>query len=133
MQISNFNQAADHLMSTSANIEFRLEKQNFCANAPKLAVKHLKTATTHFHPRATFNLGVCYETGFGIEKNMENAMKCYRIVAKRGHKDAMYNLGRFFGLEKNRKAAREYLKLLKQWVHVKLNQCYFYLKLNQPV
>lgn len=94
-----------------ANIEFRLAKQNFRANEPKLAVEHLKLATTHRHPNATFNLGVCYETGTGIEKNMKNALECYRLAASLGHGGAMYNLGMFYvhglgGLVKNREAAR---------------------------
>lgn len=103
--------AADNLISTLSNIEFRLAKQNFRSNEHELAVSHLKLATTHRHPEATFNLGICYETGTGIQKNMKNAMECYRAAAGLGHKDAMYNLGVFYvhglgGLTKNRQAAR---------------------------
>lgn len=85
--------------------------QNLRANEPEMAVSHLKLATTHRHPDATFNLGICYETGTGIEKNMKNAMECYRAAASLGHKNAMYNLGIFYvhgrgGLTKNKAAAR---------------------------
>lgn len=84
--------------------------QNLRANEPEIAVSHLKLATTHRHPEATFNLGVCYESGVGIEKNMKSAMECYRAAASLGHKKAMYNLGIFYvhgrgGLKKNRAAA----------------------------
>lgn len=85
--------------------------QNFRANEPEIAVSHLKLATTHRHPEATFNLGVCYELGVGIEQDMKRAMECYRAAAGLGHKKAMYNLGVFYvhgrgGLKKNRAAAR---------------------------
>lgn len=93
------------------SIEFRLGMQNLRANEPEMAVSHLKLATTHRHPGATFNLGICYETGTGVEKNMKNAMECYRAAASLGHKKAMYNLGIFYvhgrgGLKKNMEAAR---------------------------
>lgn len=93
------------------SIEFRLGMQNLRANEPEMAVSHLKLATTHRHPDATFNLGICYETGTGVQKNMKNAMECYREAASLGHKTAMYNLGIFYvhgrgGLVKNMQAAR---------------------------
>lgn len=86
--------------------------QNMAANNLNDAVSHFKLATTHRHPGATFNLGVCYELGMGVRKNMEKAMKCYRSAAAMGHSKAMYNLGVFYargfgGLKKNRKAANE--------------------------
>lgn len=102
--------AVDDLIATLGSIEFRLGMQNLRANEPEVAVSHLKLATTHRHPEATFNLGVCYESGVGIERNMRNAMECYRAAASLGHKKAMYNLGIFYihgrgGLKRNRAAA----------------------------
>lgn len=84
---------------------------NLRANEPETAVSHLKLATTHHHPEATYNLGICYEMGIGIEKSAKSAMECYRAAASLGHKKAMYNLGVFYvhgrgGLKKNRDAAR---------------------------
>lgn len=110
-QRTDVSVAADYLISTLGDIEFRLAKQNFRANEHESGVSHLKLATSHGHPEATFNLGICYERGMGIEKNMKNAMECYRTAAGLGHKDAMYNLGVFYvhglgGLVKNRRAAR---------------------------
>lgn len=111
--------AVDNLISTLGNIEFRLGMQNLRANEPELAVSHLKLATTHRHPEATFNLGICYETGTGIEKNMKNAMECYRAAAAAGHKNAMYNLGVFYvhgrgGLVKDMQAARACFEAAKK-------------------
>lgn len=111
LQDTAFSQAVDNLVATLGSIEFRLGMQNFRANEPEIAVSHLKLATTHRHPQATFNLGICYELGIGVEKNMKNAMECYRSAAGLGHKTAMYNLGIFYvhgrgGLKKNQEAAR---------------------------
>ncbi|XP_031635825.1 uncharacterized protein LOC116348819 [Contarinia nasturtii] len=107
----NLNRAVDDLIATLGSIEFQLGMQNLRAEEPEAAVSHLKLATTHRHPEATFNLGVCYELGVGVEKSMKNAMECYRAAASLGHKTAMYNLGVFYvhgrgGLKKNRDAAR---------------------------
>lgn len=103
--------AVDDLIATLGSIEFRLGMQNLRANEPETAVSHLKLATTHRHPQATFNLGICFELGIGVEKNAKSAMECYRAAASLGHKKAMYNLGVFYvhgrgGLKKNREAAR---------------------------
>lgn len=111
LQRTDVSVAVDNLISVLGDIEFRLAMQNLRANEPETAVSHLKLATTHRHPEAAFNLGVCYETGTGIQQNMKNAMECYRTAASLGHGNAMYNLGIFYikgrgGLTKNREAAR---------------------------
>ncbi len=40
-----------------------------------------------------YNLGVCYETGDGIEQDAEKAVYWYRKAAEQGHAKAQYNLG----------------------------------------
>lgn len=102
--------AIDLLKKTSSNIEFKLGVQNVIANEVVAAASHFKLATIHGHAGATYNLGVFYETGNGVEKNMKLAMECYRKAAKLGHKKAMYNLGVFYalgtgGLKKDHSAA----------------------------
>lgn len=97
-------------MRTIGHIEFKLGLQNIDANQLEVAVSHFKLASTHRHPGATFNLGLCYETGAGVDRDEEMAMECYREAAALGHKSAMYNIGVFHargrgGLEKNRDAA----------------------------
>lgn len=109
-QRTDVSVAVDNLISTLGSIEFRLGMQNLRANEPEVAVSHLKLATTHRHPEATFNLGVCYESGVGIGKDLRSAMECYRAAASLGHKKAMYNLGIFYihgrgGLKRNHAAA----------------------------
>lgn len=110
-QKSDVSIAVEDLIATLGSIEFRLGMQNLRADQPEVAVSHLKLATSHRHPEGTFNLGICYELGVGVEKNNRNAMECYRAAAGLGHKKAMYNLGIFYvhgrgGLKKNRDAAR---------------------------
>lgn len=111
LQVTKLSEAVDDLILTLGSIEFNMGMQNLRANEPEAAVSHLKLATTHRHPEATFNLGICYELGIGIQRNLKNAMECYRSAAALGNKNGMYNLGIFYvhgrgGLKKNRDAAR---------------------------
>lgn len=51
-----------------------------------------KSAELGFTP-AKNNLGICYEFGYGLAKDVEIALKLYREAAEKGHVQAMYNLG----------------------------------------
>jgi TPR repeat protein len=42
---------------------------------------------------AEFNLGVCYSSGEGVPKDVEEAVNCYRKAAEQGYAVAQYNLG----------------------------------------
>ncbi len=39
------------------------------------------------------NLGVAYESGSGVLKDMKKAIKYYKLAADQGYGDAQYNLG----------------------------------------
>lgn len=111
LKAKDADDAVDELMRTVGHIEFALGIANLAADRLKAAVPHFKSATVHRHPEATFNLGVCYELGWGVDKNKKTAMECYRAAANLGHTKAMYNLGVFYargdgGLPKNAKAAK---------------------------
>jgi len=43
--------------------------------------------------KGAFNLGLCYEQGFGTCISLEKAAECYEEAAKLGHSGAQYNLG----------------------------------------
>lgn len=106
----NFKRAVDNLRSILGGIEFKLGLENIQTNQHKVAVKHFKSATTHRHAGATFNLGLCYELGIGVGKDMVSAAKCYQLASELKHKKALFNLGVFHargagGLAKNRDAA----------------------------
>lgn len=88
--------AVSDLLSVLGDIEYELGVNSIKAGQYKTAVSHLKLATSHHHPNATFNLGLCYEKGIGVEKNLYLAQECYQIASSLGHSKAMYNLGVFY-------------------------------------
>ena len=58
------------------------------------------------------NLGMCFYSGEGVEKNFIKAVEWYTKAAEKGNSDAMYNLGLCFhhgrGVEKNLARALEW-------------------------
>jgi TPR repeat protein len=70
-------------------------------------------AAEHSHADAQYNLGVCYATGKGVEKDEAKAAQLYGQAAKQSHIGALYSLGlcntHGKGVEKDEaKAARLY-------------------------
>lgn len=109
---SSLDSAVADFSFTIGEIEYQFAAQDLKAEQYKSAVDHLKLATTHHHPAATFNLGLCYERGLGVNKDLRMAMQCYSLASALGHPKAMYNLGVFYvrgigGLRRSKKAARE--------------------------
>ena len=55
--------------------------------------------------RAQNNLGVMYENGKGVERDLSEAVKWWRKAARQGYPDAQYNLGAMYyngrGVEKD--------------------------------
>ena len=45
---------------------------------------------------AQYYMAVCYEQGFGIDKDLKQAFKMYRKAAERGLPDAMYHIASFY-------------------------------------
>lgn len=66
------------------------------------------------HARATFHLGVCYDTGLGVTEDTRKAMRLFRKAAEMGHAVAQYNLAVGYlkgeGVRKNLKSAFEWLR-----------------------
>lgn len=109
---SSLDSAVAEFSVTIGEIEYQFGVQDLLQDNFKSAVNHLKLATTHHHPAATFNLGLCYERGLGVDRDLKMAMQCYTVASSLGHAKAMYNLGVFYvrgwgGLKRSRKAARE--------------------------
>lgn len=109
---SSLESAVAEFSFTIGEIEYQFAVQDLMAENYKSAVNHLKLATTHHHPAATFNLGLCYEKGLGVDRDLKTAMQCYSVASALGHAKAMYNLGVFYvrgwgGLKRSKKAARE--------------------------
>lgn len=55
-------------------------------HAKKAAQCFLKAAICN-DAYSVINLGLCYAKGFGVERNLEKAVKCYRIAAKKDAPD----------------------------------------------
>lgn len=111
-QKQNVDEAVADLVTFLGETEYKMGIKCLSAGLHRQAVAHLKLATSHNHPGATFNLGLCYEKGLGLPKNPKRAMECYQIASSMGHPKAMYNLGVFYarglgGLEKDYAAAKK--------------------------
>ena len=61
-----------------------------------VTAKVCRHAAEHGYARAQFNLGVRYENGLGVSKDMGEAVKWYRKAAEQGNAVAQFNLGRCY-------------------------------------
>lgn len=48
------------------------------------------TAAQHHYSKAQFNVGVCYERGRGVQRDLRKALHYYRCAAADGHRQAQY-------------------------------------------
>ena len=73
-----------------------------------------------------YKLGCLYEEGRGVQVDEKKALKLYKDAAKRGHKDAIYRVGRCYsrgiGVEENKFIAHEWLKGLTDWMIERANK-----------
>lgn len=102
------------LLQVIGDIEFQLGIKSIEDDKYGVAASHFKLGTSHQHAGATFNLGICYELGLGVEQNLKMALDCYIAASSLGHPKAIYNVGVFHahglgGLPKNRKLAKQFL------------------------
>ena len=79
----------------------------------------LKQKAEQGDAHAQYNLGVCYDKGYGVEKDLRKAVKWFRKSAEQGDAKAQYNLGYCYaygdGVEKNlREAVKWYRKSAEQ-------------------
>ncbi|MBQ9776558.1 MAG: sel1 repeat family protein, partial [Lentisphaeria bacterium] len=66
-----------------------------------------------------YNLGVCFQNGYGVTENKQEAVKWYRKAAEQGDAKAQYNLGNcyYFGngvTENEQEAVKWYRKAAEQ-------------------
>lgn len=104
--------AMENLVSVIGEIEYQLGVDNLEIGDYTTAVSHLKLGTSHQHAGAAFNLGICYEQGFGVKKSARVAMECFYLASTLGHAQAMYNLGVYYarglgGLRRSRSMAKK--------------------------
>ena len=83
------------------------------AKDAKRGAQMLREAARHGNANAMFDLAVCYETGAGLEKNLEKAFAYYRRSAKAGDRQAGAEVGRMMyygiGTAKDRGGAQKWL------------------------
>lgn len=76
----------DHLRSkwNSLGLRYaRYAKEDGGANHAEKAAKYYFLKSALFRDgNALINLGLCYAEGFGVEKDLVKAVKCYKMVAK---------------------------------------------------
>jgi TPR repeat protein len=76
-------------------------------------IRHLRNAAAKGLPEAMNELGVCYATGWGVEKDPAEAEAWFRKAAAAGNVDAQFNLGIVFlrgnGVEQDYRQAYEWL------------------------
>lgn len=105
--------AFKNLLSVLGEIEYQLGCRNLELGEFESAVSHLKLGASHHHAGAAFNLGICFEQGYGMPKDMGMALECYQQAAEQGHPQAIYNVGVFHargyaGLRPSRSMAKKY-------------------------
>ncbi|XP_064637463.1 uncharacterized protein LOC135493813 [Lineus longissimus] len=112
--VKQFHDLCDSYVGTNENLKALsyVKKQDY-----SMAVVHWQQASNLGYSKASYNLGVCYEQGLGITKNLTKAEECYRSAAAKGHKEAMFNLAAVL-LKKNRDQAEP----AYQWIEKAANQ-----------
>ncbi|XP_013367773.1 PREDICTED: death ligand signal enhancer isoform X2 [Chinchilla lanigera] len=60
------------------------------------AVKYLWLAASNGDSQSRYHLGICYERGLGVQRNLEEAMRCYQQAAALGNEPARERLRTLF-------------------------------------
>ncbi|XP_038185917.1 death ligand signal enhancer isoform X1 [Arvicola amphibius] len=63
------------------------------------AVKYLWLAASNGDSQSRFHLGVCYERGLGVQRNLVEAVKCYQQSAAVGNEPAQERLRTLFNIK----------------------------------
>ncbi len=83
-------------------------------NSQRAAAFFEQAANTQNHSAAQFNLGVLYERGEGVQKDLDTAVRWYEKAAQQNNVKAQYNLGYLllegFGMPKNPVTALQWLE-----------------------
>ncbi len=95
--------------------QFDLESGNYYAKVGDNveAVKWYRKAAEQGNATAQNNLGVCYENGDGVAKDMKEAVKWYQKAAEQGNADAQLNLEPFYRSGADEDKAEAFKWLLK--------------------
>jgi TPR repeat protein len=67
------------------------------------ALRWLKIGAENNHREALYMLGISYEYGFGVTKNLDTAINWHALSASKGKIDATYRLGKIYQHESKQK------------------------------
>ena len=94
----------------------------FGKNDSKTAFSHFVSLGLQGDPDSQFNVGLCYSSGNGVERNLRKSIEWYSLAASQGHADAQYNLGLMYlegdGIPKNSHKAIEWFNRAAKHSHV---------------
>lgn len=105
-----------------------LYKKGVLPKSHKQAALYFETSSELGYAEGMYALAVCYDTGFGMIRNEETAMRFFAKAASLGQIDSVYELGRhkMYGLGTVRdenEAAKQYL-LAADLGHARAAYCY---------
>ncbi len=117
--VVSFDQAVDLCNRAGMRFLSFVKKVKKGVDADETEVKHemfllYLEAAKSGHPRALYNLGVCYHFGIGVGVDHEEALSCYEKAAEGGKTEALVYLSKMYavgeGVERDEKKADELLK-----------------------
>lgn len=89
-------QALGRLNYDKTNVELTIPTQRFVATEKALAVANSQETLReayHGYPIAQYQMGVLYQQGIGVEKNIQEAIKWYQLAAGKNYSKAEFALG----------------------------------------
>lgn len=119
-------------VSNGAQAAFDEGVRAYLAHDYETALKHWRPLADGGHSSAQFGLGLAYENGRGVERDLAEAAQWYRRAADQGLTDAQFNLGNLYltgaGVPQNaQEAVRWFRKAAEQDMpHAQVNLGYSY-------
>lgn len=119
-------------LSNGAHAAFDEGVRAYLAHDYETALEHWRPLAEDGHSSAQFGLGLAYENGRGVERDLAEAAKWYRRAADKGLTDAQFNLGNLYltgaGVPQNaQEAVRWFRKAAEQDMpHAQVNLGYSY-------
>ncbi len=106
---------------------FTAEEQNVAAEGSsqrnlRKAAELFKRAHELGCARAANNLGVCYEQGAGVERDIEQAFTCYKDAADRKYAQGMFNLGYLYLQKAKTTKLMEHFERAAHWLRCAINE-----------
>tara|TARA_Y100001936_G_scaffold150946_1_gene147199 strand:- start:3023 stop:3976 length:954 start_codon:yes stop_codon:yes gene_type:complete len=105
--------------SAASVIEYQQAIDAYNVGDYKTSLKLMLPLAKKGFSKAQYNLGVMYDKGKGVDKNIKKAKKWFQFAAEKGHDKAQYNLGLIYG--KGKGIEKDYSKAFK-WLSLAADQ-----------